>query len=427
MSVFLKTELSELLKIRKPAIPATAQSVVKIASKNGLVRFESFHYRTAKDDVRTLYVLSANATAIASLTDSRHWMDRKHIVLFDLLRKANVEAWHTTSIGNFPMNFDDFAGQGEDCVYAILTAIESHFFSDLIALDDGTETFEAEQELEEIAERDDAIDVYEYFDDSDTTPAQIKQAEKEVDDFIAEQQSQLYGEFDLIRANNGEKVQIQRHHFNRFRNEVGGDDWNDLADYTGVYFHESNSPKGYINIFDNRGASVLMQVRVEYLRMKNKASPTITYIAKPSDNRCSWWSMIIPQDQQLDGQRLAESYLRKGADLELKAGDMLINSEANHHRKNRGYTTVLGVCDGEQVHFIKPTAEIKRYIKLHGGQDLMHETGDINAVIRMAVWLRRQSDLKLAIHHFINRVGATMNTNPLLLATMCSFAHGQVS
>ena len=130
---------------------------------------------------------------------------------------------------------------------------------------------------------------------------------------------------------------------------------------------------------------------------------TVSYIAKPQDTRCAWWSMIIPQDQQLDGNRLNAPYLRAGADLELKAGDMLIDSEANHHRKNRGYTVVLGVCDGEKVIFIKPLAEIKRYIKLNGGQDLMHETGDVNACIRIAVWLRRQSDLKYAVQTLLNQ------------------------
>ena len=31
-----------------------------------------------------------------------------------------------------------------------------------------------------------------------------------------------------------------------------GDDWNDLADYKCVRFYQSDSPSGYINIFDNR-------------------------------------------------------------------------------------------------------------------------------------------------------------------------------
>ena len=76
-------------------------------------------------------------------------------------------------------------------------------------------------------------------------------------------------DFNLELANDGHKVQIQRNHFNRFANEVGGDEWNDLGDYKGLKFYESSSPKGYINIFDNRSKTeALMSVRKEYLRMK---------------------------------------------------------------------------------------------------------------------------------------------------------------
>jgi hypothetical protein len=127
------------------------------------------------------------------------------------------------------------------------------------------------------------------------------------------------------------------------------------------------------------------------------AQRTITYIAKPSDSRCSWWCVQVPEDQQLDGTRISAPYLRKGADLELKSGDMLIDSEANHHRKNRGYNVVLVVCDGEKVQYLHPTAQRKAFIKANGGQDLMHESGDVNGCIRIAVWLRRQPDLKVAI------------------------------
>jgi len=140
-----------------------------------------------------------------------------------------------------------------------------------------------------------------------------------------------------------------------------------------------------------------------YCNYCDKDQPTVSYIAKPSDSRCAWWSMIIQQDTQLDGNRLNAPYLCTGANLELKAGDMLIDSEANHHRKNRGYTVVLCVCDDEKMIFIKPSAEIKRFIKLNGGQDLMHESGNVNACIRMAVWLRRQLDLNHAVQQLLNQ------------------------
>jgi hypothetical protein len=55
------------------------------------------------------------------------------------------------------------------------------------------------------------------------------------------------------------------------------------------------------------------------------------------------------------------------------------------------------VCDGEKVQYLHPTAQRKAFIKANGGQDLMHESGDVNGCIRIAVWLRRQPDLKVAI------------------------------
>jgi len=179
--------------------------------------------------------------------------------------------------------------------------------------DDDTESFEAEQEL---AECDESLDLYEDFNDEPATPAQIALAEKEVDEFIATQE-------------------------------------------------------------------------------------TITYIAKPQDSRCSWWCVQVPQKQQLDGTRISAPFLKRGADLELKAGDMLINSEAIHHRKNHGYSVVLIVCDGGKIQHLHPMAQRKAFIKAHGGQDLMHESGDVNGCIRMAVWLRRQPDFKAAVSQLL--------------------------
>jgi len=132
-----------------------------------------------------------------------------------------------------------------------------------------------------------------------------------------------------------------------------------------------------------------------------EVQPTVTYIAKPQDIRCSWWCVQIPEEQKLDGTRINAPFLKRGADLELKSGDMLVDSEAHHHRKNRGYSVVLIVCDGEKIQHLHPMAQRKAFIKAHGGQDLMHESGDVNGCIRMAVWLRRQPDFKAAVSQLL--------------------------
>jgi len=235
---------------------------------------------------------------------------------------------------------------------------------------DDTETFEAEQEL---AECDDVI------------------AQQEID-FSYDVDFSIDGyreDAEHILSKNFPEAKFYHHDWNG--NNFSA--WLLMIDKSGLRIRINYGCGGYC-------LSMAVDA-LETFISENKKQPTVPYTAKPSDSRCSWWCVQVPEDQELDGTRLSAPYLKRGADLELKAGDMLIDSEANHHRKNRGYTTVLGVCDGEQMQFIKPTAEIKRYIKLHGGQDLMHETGDINAVIRMAVWLRRQSDLKLAIHQLL--------------------------
>jgi hypothetical protein len=131
------------------------------------------------------------------------------------------------------------------------------------------------------------------------------------------------------------------------------------------------------------------------------AEETVSYIAKPTDDRCAWWSVQLPADIELSSARIPAHYLRKGEDLELKSGDMLVDSEANHHRKNRGYRVALGVCVDGEVKFLSPNASKKAFIKANGGKDLMHESGDVAGCVRMAVWLRRQPDLSIAVKQLL--------------------------
>ena len=129
--------------------------------------------------------------------------------------------------------------------------------------------------------------------------------------------------------------------------------------------------------------------------------PTASYIAKPSDSRCYYWCIRVPYDVQLNGEKITD-YIRTGSDLELKYGEMLIESESMHHRKNRGYRVRLVVSFGDDIEYIFPTMSRKQFIKGNGGADLMKESGDVNGCIRMAVWLRRQPDLKIAFEQLKN-------------------------
>ncbi|PWU06775.1 MAG: hypothetical protein C5B43_01295 [Verrucomicrobia bacterium] len=123
---------------------------------------------------------------------------------------------------------------------------------------------------------------------------------------------------------------------------------------------------------------------------------TITHIAKPQDSRCKWFQSIIPDnitaDALTDGVKL--NYLRKGADLELEQGQFLIDSEANHHRNERGYRVMIGIALGDSVKWLIPNMKIKMLIKSEGHADLMKGSGDVNACFRIALYLRRQENLQ---------------------------------
>ena len=131
---------------------------------------------------------------------------------------------------------------------------------------------------------------------------------------------------------------------------------------------------------------------------------TVTYIARPQDSRCRWWSAII-EPSMLEPRYLEErapfEYLKKGMDLELAEGVYLIDSEENHHRKQRGYTVLLGRVFEGKVHWIAPDLRRKVYIKENGGQDLMKGSGDVTAILRMAMWIERQPDKQKAFNELL--------------------------
>jgi hypothetical protein len=128
---------------------------------------------------------------------------------------------------------------------------------------------------------------------------------------------------------------------------------------------------------------------------------TLSYIAAPRDNRCKWWSVQLDESLSVDHltSRLKSDYLCKNSDLELPLHSMLLESEEIHHRKERGYRVRLGVVlesENElKLSWIRPNFAIKQHIK-KTDQDLMLGTGDVAACVRIALWLRRQQDMKSA-------------------------------
>lgn len=149
------------------------------------------------------------------------------------------------------------------------------------------------------------------------------------------------------------------------------------------------------------------EVQVEEKVSVAEEHETVSYIAGPQDDRCAWWSARLPEltVEHLE-ERISLKYFKSGSDHELAFGEMIIDSEAKHHRKSRGYDVVLGVvvCEQEglkKVTWIEPTMAIKQHIKMNGGKHLMKGTGEVAAVIRLAMWLREQKDLVAAVREIL--------------------------
>ena len=142
---------------------------------------------------------------------------------------------------------------------------------------------------------------------------------------------------------------------------------------------------------------------------------TLSYTAKPVDDRCKWWSVRLPAGYvtrntfALDDETSMRplGFVKKNADLELEIGEAVIDSEAMHHRKHRGFTVSLALATRRGLKWVSPTKETKQAIKAAATPEqwerLKRGSGDVAACLRvlMAVELfspeqLRQVDTELA-------------------------------
>ncbi len=136
---------------------------------------------------------------------------------------------------------------------------------------------------------------------------------------------------------------------------------------------------------------------------------SVTYIAEPQDSRCQWWSKRIPagffrNEIDLDDKQSLSRlpFLKNGADLELDPGEWIIDSEANHHRKMRGYRVCIGLVSTDKIMFRYPGIFVKSQIKLVATPDqwewLKKGSGDVAACLRLAAaWENFNSKQKKVI------------------------------
>ena len=130
-------------------------------------------------------------------------------------------------------------------------------------------------------------------------------------------------------------------------------------------------------------------------------APTFSHVASRTDRRCKWWQKTINAEiaATLDpaaiegGNSIPGEYLRDGADLELPAWTMILDSEQVHHAKPRGYSYTLGVimpkADGSlgRTWIAGKVSAQKGAIKAAGATHLLGGSGDTAGLVRMARWI----------------------------------------
>lgn len=118
----------------------------------------------------------------------------------------------------------------------------------------------------------------------------------------------------------------------------------------------------------------------------------------PTDRRCRYWAKIFPSAKALPlpkdvqgANDLPAPYCKRG-DEELFAGDVLIEGEANHHRRtDRGWTywVVFVTPEGKLVRYVSGFSEQKAAAKAQGlAPELLSGSGDVAGAVRVAHALR---------------------------------------
>lgn len=117
----------------------------------------------------------------------------------------------------------------------------------------------------------------------------------------------------------------------------------------------------------------------------------------PTDARRRYWAKIVrngrplPMPDEVQGAGDIPGPYRGRGDEELLPGDALFEGEANHHRKNRGWTYCLTyVTDGGEVlTFISGFSEQKAALKAQGIASVyLKGAGDWAAMVRIVHGLR---------------------------------------
>lgn len=129
---------------------------------------------------------------------------------------------------------------------------------------------------------------------------------------------------------------------------------------------------------------------------------TVAVLAAPLDRACGYWSKVIrahdpiplPSHCNFADDIRPYPYLQRNELVYLSAGDVLLEGEAVHKSKKRGWLYWLTiVADGEAL-VIKPNSSIKKHLRASGlPHEIMSGSGKIAAILRVAHAHRRGINL----------------------------------
>lgn len=137
-----------------------------------------------------------------------------------------------------------------------------------------------------------------------------------------------------------------------------------------------------------------------YLRRNYMLDPieSLSIEIAPRDSRCRHWTKVIRADRPLPvpsavagADSIPGPYARDGLD-ELLPGDIIIDGEANHHRRfDRGWTYQVRALtpSGRDTGWVVPSGEIKAALKAAGlPVPLLPGSGEVAACVRIAHAIR---------------------------------------
>lgn len=144
-----------------------------------------------------------------------------------------------------------------------------------------------------------------------------------------------------------------------------------------------------------------------------KVHQSLSIEIRPCDSRCRWWAKVIrsedtklPAPRAIDGAHSMPQVYSRPGDEELFPGDFVIEGEANHHCKPRGWTYWLHGLDGSGQEIYLESGQfsgLKPLLKQAGLEpSLLAGAGDIAAAVRIIHAARAGID----VYHLIKTLRA---------------------